>query len=316
MSKAYRAKPSPSPKRFEARLERMRSRLNWVIIYVPFDAVQCWGLRGQIKVKGEINGFAFRTSLFPTREGRHILPVNKRMRKGARAAEGSVARFQIELDREERTVEIPCELKRILSQGLLREARSFRRWYDELNHSTRNDIAKWITEPKSGDARMRRAEQIAERLLNAMEADRKLPPVLQVVFARHPRAREGWDCMSASRRRGHLFGIFYYRTADAQGRRIDKMLAIESQRVYRHSSASTLGRHCCSNSRWMLNKYADNRERSMRSYLQPANFCKSRSHRTIAEQADFIQSATEIIAQLGPCRLDVSAAFQAADQPA
>ena len=197
----------------------MRSRLNWVIIYVPFDAAQCWGLRGQIKVKGEINGFAFRTSLFPTREGRHILLVNKRMQKGARAAEGSVARFQIELDREERTVEIPDELKRMLG-----EARSLRRWYDGLNHSTRNDIAKWITEPKSGEARRRRAEQIAERLLNVMEAERELPPVLQVAFARHPQAREGWDGMSASRRRGHLFGIFYYRTPDAQARRIDKML--------------------------------------------------------------------------------------------
>jgi hypothetical protein len=30
--------------------------------------------------------------------------------------------------------------------------------------------------------------------------------------------------MSPSRRRGHLFGIFYYRTPDAQARRIDKML--------------------------------------------------------------------------------------------
>ena len=130
----------------------------------------------------------------------------------------------MELDREERTVTIPDELKRILSQGPLSEARSLRRWYDELNHSTRNDIAKWITEPKSAEARSRRAEQIAERLLNVMEAERELPPVLLVAFARHPRAREGWEGMSASRRRGHLFGIFYYRTPDAQARRIDKML--------------------------------------------------------------------------------------------
>jgi len=219
MPKASTTKPTLAAKRFEARLERMRSRLNWVVIHVPFDAAKAWGLRGQIKVKGEINGFAFRTSLFPTREGRHILLVNKRMQKGARAAEGSVARFQIELDREERTAEIPDELERIL-----REDRVFRRWYDGLNHSTRSDIAKWITEVKSDAARMRRAEQIAERLLAVMEAERELPPVLQVAFARHPRAREGWDAMSAARRRGHLFGIFYYRTPDAQGRRIDKML--------------------------------------------------------------------------------------------
>jgi uncharacterized protein YdeI (YjbR/CyaY-like superfamily) len=219
MPKAPTAKSTPAAQRFEARLERMRSRLNWVIIHMPFDAAKVWGLRGQIKVKGEVNGFAFRTSLFPTREGRHILLVNKRMQKGARAAEGSVARFQIELDREERTVEIPDELQRIL-----REGRSLRRWYDKLNYSTRSDIDKWITEPKSGEARRRRAEQIAERLLNVMEAERELPPVLQVAFARHPRAREGWDEMSPSRRRGHLFGIFYYRTPDAQARRIDKML--------------------------------------------------------------------------------------------
>jgi uncharacterized protein YdeI (YjbR/CyaY-like superfamily) len=176
-------------------------------------------LRGQIKVKGEINGFSFRTSLFPTRDGRHILLVNKRMQKGARVFEGNVARFQIELDTEERRVTIPRELTYILA-----EDRSLRRWYDELNHSTRNDIAKWVTEPKSAEARVRRAEQIAERLLGVMDAERELPPILQIAFARHPHAREGWEAMSVSRRRGHLFGIFYYRTPDAQARRVEKML--------------------------------------------------------------------------------------------
>jgi uncharacterized protein YdeI (YjbR/CyaY-like superfamily) len=219
MPKASKAKPSPATKCFEARLERMRSRLNWIIVHVPFDAAKIWGLRGQIKVRGEINGFAFRTSLFPTREGRHFLLVNKRMQKGARAFEGGVARLQMELDSEERTVTIPKVLKRLLNQD-----RSLRRWYDELNHSTRGDVAKWITEPKSAEARVRRAQQLAERLLSVMEAERELPPILQVAFARHSRAREGWDAMSASRRRRHLFGIFYYRTPDAQSRRIDKMI--------------------------------------------------------------------------------------------
>jgi uncharacterized protein YdeI (YjbR/CyaY-like superfamily) len=219
MAKASKAKSPPAAKRFETRLERLRSRLNWVVAYMPFDAANVWGLRGQIKVKGEINGFAFRTSLFPTREGRHFLLINKKMQEGARAAEGSTAHFQIELDREERTVTIPDELNR-----LLREDRSLRRWYDKLNPSTRADIAKFVTGPKGAAARIRRAEQIAERLLAVMDAERELPPILQLAFAHHPRAREGWDCMSAARRRGHLFGIFYYRIPEAQGRRIDKML--------------------------------------------------------------------------------------------
>lgn len=219
MPKASKTNSAAGPKRFEGVLERMRSRLNWIIIRMPFDAATRWGLRGQIKVKGEINGFAFRTSLFPTREGRHFLLVNKRMQKGARATAGSVARVHLELDVEKRVVTIPPELKRILDDD-----RQLRRWYDQLNHSTRNDIAKWVSDPKSSAARERRAEQIAERMLNVMDAERELPPILQVAFARNPRAREGWDAMSVARRRGHLFGIFYYRTPDAQGRRIEKML--------------------------------------------------------------------------------------------
>ncbi len=219
MPKACKPKAASAAKRFEARLERLRSNLGWIIIRVPFDAAKLWGTRGQIKVKGEINGFAFRTSLFPTREGQHFLLVNKRMQKEARAFEGSVARIQIELDTEERFVTIPDEMERFLKQD-----RALRRWYDKLNHSTRNDIAKWITEPKSGEARKRRTEQIAERLLAVMEAERELPPILQVAFARNPRAREGWEAMSASRRRGHLFGIFYYRNPAAQAKRIEKMV--------------------------------------------------------------------------------------------
>jgi uncharacterized protein YdeI (YjbR/CyaY-like superfamily) len=180
-----------------------------------------WGLRGQIRVKGEINGFPIRTTLFPTGQGGHILLVNKRMQKGSRTVEGSVARFELELDKEERVADIPAELNKILRQD-----RSLQRWYDDLNQSTRNDIAKWITDVQSDEARARarRAEQIGERLLSVMEAERELPPVLKIAFARNPRARDGWEAMSASRRRGHLFGIFYYRNPEAQAKRIEKMV--------------------------------------------------------------------------------------------
>ena len=43
-------------------------------------------------------------------------------------------------------------------------------------------------------------------------------------FARDPKAGEGWNRMSAARRRSLLFAIFYYRAPEARRRRIDKML--------------------------------------------------------------------------------------------
>jgi uncharacterized protein YdeI (YjbR/CyaY-like superfamily) len=207
----------PVAKTFQARLERIDSPLKWVMIRIPFDAAKIWGKRGQLKVKGEINGFAFRTSLFPTGKGGHMMLVNKRMQRGAKAGPGMAARFRLEPDTEERVVTVPVELRRALA-----EDRSLRQWFDKLNYSMRKYINEWIAEVKSAEARTRRAEQIAERLLATMEAERDLPPILQIAFAQNSRAREGWERMSLLRRRGHLLGIFYYRNPEARGQRIEK----------------------------------------------------------------------------------------------
>ena len=218
-------------KTFQARLERIDSPLKWVMIRIPFDAARIWGKRGQVKVKGEINGFAFRTSLFPTGKGGHMLLVNKRMQRGAGAGPGTVAQFRLEPDTEERVVTMPVELKRALA-----EDRSLRGWFDKLNYSMRKYIAVWIAEVKSAEARTRRAEQIAERLLATMEAERELPPLLQIAFARNARAREGWERMSLARRRGHLLGIFYYRNPEARGGRVEK--AIQDALEFAEKTAS------------------------------------------------------------------------------
>jgi uncharacterized protein YdeI (YjbR/CyaY-like superfamily) len=212
-------KPKLIAKFFKATLERMPSNLGWVIVRIPLDVPKIWGTRGMLKVKGEINGFAFRTSLFPTGKGYHYLLVNKRMQAGADARPGMVAQFRLAPDTEKRVATVPAELQRILD-----EERAFRRWFDQLNYSTRKWIADWIAQVKSPEARVRRAEQVAEQLLATMEAERELPPILKLAFASDPRAREGWQRMSPTHRRGHLLAIFYYRTPDARDRRIAKML--------------------------------------------------------------------------------------------
>jgi uncharacterized protein YdeI (YjbR/CyaY-like superfamily) len=219
MGKRTPRRNAAGARHFKATLERLPSRLNWTVIRVPFDASRVYGMCGQINVKGSINGFEFRTCLFPSKAGGHILLVNKKMQKGAGVRAGVAAEFRLEPDTEKRVAEIPVSMKRILA-----EDRRFKRWYDGLNQSTKNDIAKWITDPKGDGARERRAEQMAERLLAVMDAERELPPILQVAFARNPGARDGWERMTAARRRSHLFGIFYYRTPEGRARRIEKVL--------------------------------------------------------------------------------------------
>jgi Domain of unknown function (DUF1905)/Bacteriocin-protection, YdeI or OmpD-Associated len=204
-------------KKFKGALERSGSRLAWTVVRIPFDVYKTWGTRGQCKVRGEINGFPFRTSLFPNGKGDHFLMVNKKMQAGAKAYAGSVALFRMEPDMEERVVSMSKELKRILS-----EERALLRWFDGLNYSTKKWICDRVNEVKSADARLRRSEQVAEQLMSTMEAEQELPPLLRRAFS--GRALEGWQRMSLSKRRGYLLAIFYYRSPDAQARRLAKVV--------------------------------------------------------------------------------------------
>jgi uncharacterized protein YdeI (YjbR/CyaY-like superfamily) len=193
--------------------------LKWVMAPIPFDAAKVWGKRGQLPVKGEVNGFAFRSSLFPDGNGGHRLLVTKQMQRGAKAAPGMAARFRIEPDTEPRVVAIPAELKRALA-----EDRALVRWFGDLSRSARNEICKIILQVKSSAARSRRAGQMAERLFAIMEAEKELPPALQLALDRNSLASEGWRLMPPSRRRGHLWGIFYYQSLEGRARRTAKMV--------------------------------------------------------------------------------------------
>jgi len=213
-------KPKPVAKSFKATLERMPSNLGWVIVRIPLDVPKVWGTRGSLRVKGEINGFEFRTSLFPTGKGYHCMLVKKGMQAGANAAPGDTAQFRLQPDTEKRAVTVPAELQRILN-----EDRSFRRWFDDqLSFSMRKWICDWVVNVKNPASRVRRAEQVAEQLLATMEAELDLPPILKRAFASDPRAYQGWQSMTPLQRRHHLLGIFYYRSPESRDRRITKVL--------------------------------------------------------------------------------------------
>ena len=92
--------------------------------------------------------------------------------------------------------------------------RSGRRW----------EIAKWIHGVKGAEARERRAEQIAERLMLTMEGEKELPPVMEVAFRGTPAARKGWEKMTEMRRRANLMAVFYYQSPEAREKRVRKVV--------------------------------------------------------------------------------------------
>jgi uncharacterized protein YdeI (YjbR/CyaY-like superfamily) len=164
------------------------------------------------------NGFPFRTSLFPDPAGGFYLLVNRTMQAGAGAGLGASAEFALEPDLEPRDAELPDELA-----ALLDEVEGLREWYDGLTEYTRREIGKWILGVKSDEARLRRAEQMAERLLSTMEAEIELPPLIQAAFRARPKARAGWAKMTPLQRRSQLLAVFHYQTPESRQKRLGKL---------------------------------------------------------------------------------------------
>ena len=179
-------------------------------------------------VNGKSAGFAFRSSLFSF-SGRagHYLPINKKMLAAARASIGSMVRIHMEPDFEERAVETPPELERAL-----RGDRRLPKWFAGLSISCRKEVGDWVTQPKSAASRQKRAEQMAVRLLLALEGEKETPPILQAAFHRQPQARKGWEAMTPGQRRRQLLFVFYCETAEARERRAAKAVE-EALRVAR-----------------------------------------------------------------------------------
>lgn len=215
------AMPETKPKRFKAVLEPTGDALRWVIARVPFDPAEAWPVRKGRRVRGEINGFAFRTALFPEPGGkRHVLLVNKKMQAGAHARAGDTVQIVLEPDLEEREATVPPELATALKAD-----RGLRRYFDQMNPSIRRDIGRYVSDPKTAASRTKRAEEVAEWFLLAMDAEREIPPILRVAFQRQPVAREGWEAMSRTRQRNHLLSIFHLKSAEAREKRT--LIAIE-----------------------------------------------------------------------------------------
>lgn len=228
--------PANKVMKFEAVLEKSGVRsLGWTIARVPFVPKDVWKTMIRLRVRGTIssgkvssgkvpsgkgNGFAFRNSLFPDadRGVGYFLLVNEAMQRGGGVRAGQKAQFTLEPDLEDRPAELPEELA-----VLLDEEPGLREWYDELSESMRREIGKWILLAKGDEARLHKCEQMAERLLSAMQGEQELPPIIAAAFRKRPKAKAGWEKLTAVQRRQHLLGVFYYQSPEAREKRVGKL---------------------------------------------------------------------------------------------
>jgi hypothetical protein len=207
-------------KKFRAALEPLSGGLGWVVARVPFDVQTAWKKMVRLRVKVEVGGEEFRSSLFAdSARGGHFILVNKKMQKAAGVRVGAMVEFTVAPDLEGRVPVVPEELAK-----LLKGEKRLAKWFAGLSESRRYEIGKWIEGVKSVEARRRRSEQVAEWLMLAMEGEKELPPVLEVAFRRVPAARKGWEAMTVAQRRAHLLGVFHYQGPEGRQKRVAKLV--------------------------------------------------------------------------------------------
>ena len=128
----------------------------WVYLRFPFAALEVFGRKGQVPVRGTINGFAFRNSLMP-RDGIHILGVDKNLQQGAAANVGDTVKVELHLDDATRTVTTPPDLEAALADHPEQANR-----FAALSYSHKKEYVDWIESAKKPETRANRIQKALE----------------------------------------------------------------------------------------------------------------------------------------------------------
>ena len=128
-------------------------------ITIPFDVQKTFGTRARVPVRGTINGFAFRSSIFPMGGGNHYMAVNKNLREGAKVKGGEIITVVMERDNEPRTITPPDDFARALKAN-----KTARAMWDKLSYTHRKEHVGAIEEAKKPETRARRIEKAITQL--------------------------------------------------------------------------------------------------------------------------------------------------------
>ena len=151
---ASKARAKPPAKRFRVVLEK-HERYEATGIRVPFDVQQVFGTRARVAVRGTINGFPFRGSIFRVGGGgSHYMAVNRELRAGAGVRGGETVSVVMGRDDEPRTVEPPADFLRAL-----RADASARATWERLSYTHRKEHVRAVEEAKRPETRARRIEK-------------------------------------------------------------------------------------------------------------------------------------------------------------
>jgi len=127
-------------------------------VEVPFDVEKAFGSK-RPRVRAMIEGVPYRGLLTRMGGPNHILIILKGIREQIGKTFGDEIQVSVELDTEERVIEIPKDLMKELKKD--REAKAF---FDKLSYTHQREYVTWINEAKKDETRQNRIAKTIEML--------------------------------------------------------------------------------------------------------------------------------------------------------
>lgn len=128
-------------------------------ILAPFDAQAVFGTKGQVKVRGTLDGESYRSSLQPMGDGTHSMIVTKAILNALGKAPGDTVQVVMEEDTENRTIAVPDDFRAALDQNA-----GGKTAFDEFSYSQHKLYVEWIESAKKPETRQNRIQKAIEKL--------------------------------------------------------------------------------------------------------------------------------------------------------
>ena len=134
-------------------------KLNSGFFIIPFSVQKVFGKKSGVKVKVKINGIEHRGFLMPQGDGTHCMGLKKELREKMKVSYGDKITVEMQEDLEERTIEIPGELKSAVNKN--KSAKSF---FESLSFTNRKEYVNWIVSSKRKETRLERLNKTIDKL--------------------------------------------------------------------------------------------------------------------------------------------------------
>ncbi|WP_312769565.1 YdeI/OmpD-associated family protein [Epilithonimonas sp.] len=148
------------PITFSAEIQQHQD-INAAFVNFPFDTVELFSKKGQVKVKVLLDDkVEYRSSLANMGGNCHRLGLTQAIRKELGKTFGDIVEVKLWEDKEERIVIVPNDVQKLLNQN--EKAKEF---YDKMSYTHKKEYIRWIEEAKKEETRERRKIKMIEMLL-------------------------------------------------------------------------------------------------------------------------------------------------------